>query len=63
MKCQSVFSGKIRKNILKGCLLKFLLSMQSINKQSVPSCSKLRTSLVNDSLKFTLIRKYADTFC
>ena len=28
-----------------------------------PSCSKLTMSLVNDSLKFWVIRKYAEIFC
>ena len=30
MKCQILFSRKNKKNISEGCLLKFLLSMQSI---------------------------------
>ena len=36
----------------------------TLNPQSPgPSCSKLTMSLVNDSLNFTLIRKYAAIFC
>ena len=42
-----------------------LISLWSgiFTKSSGPSCSKLTMSLVNDSLKFTLIRKYSDIFC
>ena len=32
IKCQSLFSGKIKKNMLECCLLKFLPSMQSVEE-------------------------------
>ena len=42
---------------------KYLVKQMHKKQISGPSCSKLTTSLVNDSLKFTLIRKYAEIFC
>ena len=39
MKCQNLFSGKNKKNILKCCLLKFLPSMRSANRYDV-QCKK-----------------------
>ena len=54
MKCRILFTGENVKNISICRLPKILPRVLGVSYGSGPSFSKLTTSLVNDSLKFTL---------
>ena len=50
MKCQSLFSGKKKKNISKCCLLDFLPRVQSVNEMKVNDVKPCRWQHVTISI-------------